>query len=183
MEIIKDGGLMIPLYHGTSTLFLEDILAKGLGAVNPIKKYSIMETLGKLVHKGYEYIEFLPKSVHWRLKQNSDIVNQAVANFRYSGVYLTPSKLTAVRYSRNKYGSELISNTMILYLFLEEYSVPIELDNDFLSHIINCSYEPVVIIASGVDCSLFQSENNNKLVKDTFKQLQFFWKRVLILNK
>lgn len=180
MQLIKDGQLMIPLYHGTSTLFLDDILAKGLGGVSPINKYSIMETLEKLVKKGYEYNEYLPKSdwspksEHWLLKKNNMIVNNEIPNHRYKGVYLTPSKFTAVRYTRNKYGSELISNTIILYQFLKEYSVPVELDNDFLCKIINCSYDPVVIIASGVDCSLLQSENNNKPIEDTFKSLQFF---------
>ncbi|QIZ08452.1 hypothetical protein HFZ78_18485 [Priestia megaterium] len=180
MQIIKDGRLMNPLYHGTSTLFLDDILTKGLGAENPIKKHNIMETLEKLVKKGYEYNEYLPKSnwspnsEHWLLKKNNMIVNNEIANHRYGGVYLTPSKFTAVRYTRNKYGSELISNTIILYHFLKENSVPVELDNDFLSKIINCSYDPVVIIASCVDCSLLQSENNNKPVDDTFKDLQYF---------
>ncbi|WP_102345911.1 hypothetical protein [Bacillus sp. Marseille-P3661] len=180
MQFIKDGRLMIPLYHGTSTLFLHDILTKGLGAENPTKKYNIMETLKKLVNKGYEYSEYLPKSnwspnsEHWLLKKNKMIVNNEIANHRYNGVYLTPSKLTAVRYTKNKYGSELISNTLILYHFLKEYSVPVDLDNEFLRHIMNCSYEPVVIIASSVDCSLLRSENNNKPIEDTFKSLQFF---------
>jgi hypothetical protein len=153
MQIIKDGVLMIPLFHGTSTLFLEDILANGLGAENPIKKHKIMETLGKLVEKGSEYKDFLPKSdlsptaEHWMLKKNNMIVKNEIANHRYGGVFLTPSKFTAVRYTRNKYGTELISNTIIFYQFLKEYSVPVGLDNDFLCSIINQSYEPVVIIS------------------------------------
>jgi hypothetical protein len=95
MQIIKDGVLMIPLFHGTSTLFSEDILAKGLGAEIPIKKHNIMETLKKLVNKGYEYKEYLPKSdrsptsEHWMLEKNNMIVNNKIANHRYGGVYLT----------------------------------------------------------------------------------------------
>jgi hypothetical protein len=67
---------------------LEDILAKGLGAENPIKKHHIMETLEKLVNKGYEYKEYLPKSdwsptsEHWMLKKNNMIVKNEIANHR-----------------------------------------------------------------------------------------------------
>ncbi|MDQ6598091.1 hypothetical protein [Bacillus salipaludis] len=158
MQIIKDGRLMIPLYHGTSTLFLDDILTNGLGAASPIEKYGIMETLEKLVNIGNEYIEYLPKREQGQLKYFTPTGKQSVAHFRYGGVFLSPSKITAIKYSRNEYGSELISKTVRLYHFLKKYSVPVVLDNDFLSHIINCSYQPVVIIASGIDCTLLQSE-------------------------
>lgn len=148
MQIIKDGRLMIPLYHGTSTLFLDDILTNGLGAASPIEKYGIMETLERLVHKGNEYIEHLPKREQGYLKFFTITGKQSVAHFRYGGAFLSPSKIDAIKYSRNEYGSELISKTVKLYHFLKEYSVPVELDNDFLGHIINCSYRPMVIIAS-----------------------------------
>ena len=32
----ENGRLLIDLYHGTSTLFLDSIIANGFGAVNPI---------------------------------------------------------------------------------------------------------------------------------------------------
>jgi hypothetical protein len=172
-KIIKDGRLTIPLYHGTSTLFLDGILEEGLGAVSPIEKYGIMEFLAKLVHKGKEYMEYLPKSEQFRIKQHSDIVHQAVANFRYGGLFLSASKVKAIRYSMKKYGSELITITIEFYLFLKKYSVPVELDNDFLNQILDNTYDPVVIIASEVDSSLLQSENNNKPVDDSFELLQF----------
>jgi hypothetical protein len=180
MQIIEDGRLLVQLYHGTSTLFLDDILTNGLGGKSPIKEYKIMETLEGLVKKAYEYIEYLPKSdwspnsEHWLLKKNKQIVHNEIANHRYGGVFLTPSKLTAVRYTRNKYGSELISNTILFYQFLKEHSVPVELDNDFLSKIIHSTYDPVVVIAARVDCSMLQSENNRKPVEETFELLQYF---------
>jgi hypothetical protein len=169
MQLIKDGLLMIPLFHGTSTLFLEEILAKGLGGVNPIKKYNIMDTLEKLVQKGYKY---LPKSEQKHLAISNMKLKQTVGNFRYGGVYLSPSKIDAVKYSRNRYGSELITHTIDLYLFLKECSVPVEMDNDFLNHIINSSYQPVVIMASGIRCSMLKSENINKPIDVNFKKLQ-----------
>ncbi|WP_227936027.1 hypothetical protein [Alkalihalobacillus deserti] len=169
MQLIKDGLLMIPLFHGTSTLFLDEILSKGLGGVNPIIKYNIMATLEKLVQKGYEY---LPKSEQRYLAISNMKLKQTVGNFRYNGVYLSPSKITAVKYSRNRYGSELITHTVDLYLFLKECSVPVEMDNDFLNHIINSSYQPVVIMASGIPRSLLKSENNNISIDVNFKKLQ-----------
>ena len=180
MQLIKDGLLTIPLFHGTSTLFLDEILTKGLGVVDPIKKYGTMETLEKLIHKGFEYIEYLPKNIpgvisgHIYLNHCKIYVNQPSGNFnyRYGSVYLSPSKITAVKYSRNKYGSEHISNTINLYLYLKEYSVPVELDNDFLNHIKNRSYQPVVIMASGIQVPWLKPERKNETIDSQFEWIQ-----------
>jgi hypothetical protein len=75
MQIIKDGRLMIPLYHGTSTLFLDDILTNGLGAASPIEKYGIIETLEKLVNISNKYIEYLPKKEQGYLKYLLQLVS------------------------------------------------------------------------------------------------------------
>lgn len=39
----KNGRLLIDLYPGTSTLFLDSIIGNGLGAVNPMKEWGILE--------------------------------------------------------------------------------------------------------------------------------------------
>jgi hypothetical protein len=41
-KIIKNGVFNIPLFHGTSSLFLESIQMHGLGGVNPIEVYSVL---------------------------------------------------------------------------------------------------------------------------------------------
>lgn len=38
--INKQGILDIPLFHGTSSLFLPSIIENGLGAINPITEYN-----------------------------------------------------------------------------------------------------------------------------------------------
>lgn len=173
MQLIRDGRLTIPLYHRTSTLFLDDILEVGLGAVSPIKKYRIMETLEKLVHKGFEHSKHLPGYENALLNEGSMIVNQTGVNYRYGGVYLTPSMFSAFRYSsHNQYGSELISKTFRLYHLLKENAVPVELDNDFLSHIINRSYQPVILVATGIDVAWLQAERSDETIDSVIEWLQ-----------
>lgn len=173
MQLIENGRLLIPLHHRTSTLFLDDILAMGLGADSPVKKYRIMETLEKLVHKGYEYSEQLPRYENALLKEGTMIINQTGANYRYGGVFLTPSLFMAVRYSAsNNYGSELIYKTLRLFHLLKENSVPVELDNDFLSQIIDQTYQPVILVTTDIPLSWLQAESSKESVEGNIKWMK-----------
>ena len=59
-EIIQNGRLSIPLYHGTSTLFVDSIANHGLGGMNPVKEWSLLELAKEvlLLSEG----EILPRS-------------------------------------------------------------------------------------------------------------------------
>lgn len=172
MKLFKDGQLMIPLFHGTSMLFVDEIFEKGLGAIDPLQEYGIKETLEKLIQKGYEY---LPKSEHGRLTFSNAMLNQTMGNHKYGGVFLSPSKITAVKYSRNYYGSEFISQTIALYYFLKDSSVPVELDNEFLNNILDSPFQPAVIMATKVQCSWLQSEISRIPIEESFNKLQSIW--------
>jgi len=43
MQPSADDELPIPLYHGTSSLFLESIISLGLGGCNPIAEWKVLE--------------------------------------------------------------------------------------------------------------------------------------------
>lgn len=47
--------LPFPLYHGTSTLFLDDIKKEGLGKTNIVEKYDLITPLKKLHSIEKEY--------------------------------------------------------------------------------------------------------------------------------
>ena len=59
-EIIQNGRLSIPLYHGTPTLFVDSIANHGLGGMNPVKEWSLLELAKEvlLLSEG----EILPRS-------------------------------------------------------------------------------------------------------------------------
>lgn len=101
----------VPLYHGTSSLFLESILGLGLGAKNPLVDLRVSEFVDELAPlvqehlRGTEIYENRCSVWEMMVAQSSGHMN-----FQHGDTYLTPSIDTAVRYATSKrYGSELLS--------------------------------------------------------------------------
>jgi len=106
--------LPIPLFHGTSSLFLDDIIRLGLGGLNPVIEWRILEfaqTIFPLVEQHLSQEERLIVKVgEFKLM----VEQRSVAmNFQHGDTYLSPSSATAVRYAVNKrVSSELLSYTL-----------------------------------------------------------------------
>jgi hypothetical protein len=118
-KLIKNEKLTFPLYHGTSSIFCESIEKYGLGGRNPINELDVLDAyriLYNVADQKYPYI--------WDYDCVSRNVSKAMVaqrvpsqnmNFRHGSVYLTTSKCNAKGYANsNKYGSELISNAIVL---------------------------------------------------------------------
>lgn len=101
----------LPLYHGTSSLFLESILGLGLGAKNPLADIRVSEFVDELAPLVREHLcgaeIYKNRCSTWEMMiaQSSSHLN-----FQHGDTYLSPSIDTAVRYATHKrYGSELLS--------------------------------------------------------------------------
>ena len=106
--------LPMPLYHGTSTLFLNDILKAGLGGINPIQAWKVLEFSEKLLPYVEEHIGS-DNYLYARVQSFGRMVNQESGpmNFQHGDTYVTASEGAAVRYAANKrYGSELLTYVM-----------------------------------------------------------------------
>lgn len=107
--------LTIDLYHGTSTLFLDSIIQNGLGGVNPVNEWKLLE-LSKEVYSLSE--KHLKETSLYKVKSSSfkkitEQSNDGTFNFQHGDTYLSPSQNTAVRYATGKeYGSELLTYTI-----------------------------------------------------------------------
>jgi len=108
--------LATPLYHGTSNLFLSQIVQSGLGGQDVIAQWRVL-TLAHRIHP----------LVQNHLAQEDDLILQVQSfgwmceqrnghfNFQHGHAYLSPSEKTAVRYAIDKrYGSELLTYTLAL---------------------------------------------------------------------
>ena len=56
-KITKDGKLTIPLFHGTTTIFLESIIENGLGGRNPIKDLNLFELANEVYTLSEKYLK------------------------------------------------------------------------------------------------------------------------------
>ncbi len=115
----KDEILEHPLYHGTSSIFLDGIIQHGLGGLNPIAEWKIPDVAKEI----YPLVqEHFANSGQAMLKVDlfSRMVKQfsGAWNFQHGDTYLSPSYQAAVRYATNqRYGSELLTCTLF---FLDE---------------------------------------------------------------
>jgi hypothetical protein len=173
--------LPMPLYHGTSTLFLKGILESGLGGQNPIESWGIfnfVEELWPLVEK------HLAKEDEFMLRADSfsRMVNQtsAAMNFQHGDTYLSPSQMTAARYASNQpYGSEILSYALELLEELVRRKVDGVADELYQRHpqIFNfMDISPAPLIIEVVNCPVeWLVTENGENAGDQLEQILEFW--------
>ena len=101
----------VPLYHGTSSLFLSGILEHGLGGWNPIEEWRVVDFAKELLPYVHQN---LGSDQRWMVKISSFgmMADQLCAgmNYQHGHVYLSPSRSQAIGYTISKrWGSELLS--------------------------------------------------------------------------
>jgi hypothetical protein len=114
------------LYHGTSSIFLDEIMAHGLGGKDPIREGRVLEfarTIEPLVTKQFGTNRaWMQKVCAFQLmckQSNSGL------NYQHGDTYLTPSRAQAIGYTISKrWGSELLSCTLDFLDELVRLQVP-----------------------------------------------------------
>jgi len=138
--------LSFPLYHATSSLFLDSIKEYGLGGVDPVKNFRVIELLIKLEIIADKKIS---NSTEWQYSKN--IVSRFTLKnkmYEHGQVYLTPCLMQARSYALNIYGSEAFSETFKLIELLdrEKVEIPFVIIDEFKSFFslrsVNC--EPII---------------------------------------
>ncbi len=147
-----------PLYHGTSSIFLDSIMKKGLGGVDIGETYKTLEMFTQIVKvlQSYQSNQERSFSNSYTVKKmvSNDVTNGNL-NFSYGGTYLTPCLQTASRYANsNKYGSELVSYFIKSYEELLKYD-PKKAEQIFplnhpLRQVISANAEPVIFEVDNV---------------------------------
>jgi len=158
IEFIKDGRLTFPLYHATSTLFRESILKRGLGGHDPIRELKVIELLRKLIE--HEIFHPLKDGLWFYLESMAKQKVTDGANWQHGQVYLTTSRWTANNYSKHKYGSELITETLNLYLKLGSPTCFTAEDFPVLN-LLASDPQPVVFKLESVPVSILAGEKGN----------------------
>jgi hypothetical protein len=109
--------LPFPLYHGTSTIWRESIERHGLGGKRIVEELNAIA----FYQRAIGFLESLPADARppllWQMELLATQDLTSSGNFRHGdGVYLTPSRFTALSYARtNAFGSEIVSNCHATY--------------------------------------------------------------------
>lgn len=177
MTISSENRLNVDLYHGTSTLFLDSITQNGLGAINPVKEWNILELCQEVYELSEEHLKdtkLYEISIH-SLKFMSEQMNKGSMNFQHGDTYLSPVKETGIRYAIDKeYGSELLTYTINFLKELLNKDIPYvktELFQRFpkIFGLIEAKPSPILIQVKNADIFSLLSEDG----KDPFYNLKF----------
>ena len=169
MLVADNGQMLISLYHGTSKIFLDSIQESGLGAKDP-----------NIMFKSHELLTEMFSLEGWNWSDDPElfamalpiryIINQSVSggglNFRHGNAYLTPSKLTAVRYALDsRLGSELLSTTLSLFdeLKVRDESKAREVASKYpvISELLSLEHQPLLVEALQVPIRSLRSEKGD----------------------
>ncbi len=169
MLVTDNGQMLVPLYHGTSKIFLDSIQESGLGAKDPNIMFKSHELLTEMFNlEGWNWSDD-PELSRMALTIRY-IVDQSVSgggfNFRHGNAYLTPSKLTAVRYALiNRLGSELLSTTISLFdsLKVRDEGKAREVTSKYpiISELLSLEPQPLLVEALRVPIRSLRSEQGN----------------------
>ena len=163
----ENGAIQIPLYHGTTSLFVDSIKEYGLGGLNPVEELdlvSIYRALFEVADKKFRgassWEKVRKKASYIAYQKNSnDGLNY---NFRHGNVYLTPIRKIAFDYASINEGSELLGYLKGLVLYLIHQKGHKEV-NDILpmkvASILSKSYQPVLLRLESVCLTEIEPEN------------------------
>jgi hypothetical protein len=157
--------LRIPLYHGTSTLFLDGIMQEGLGKTNICEKYDLIQILRDLTEIAVNNIEEWGYN-EWFLEDMVKQNTNSSTNWQHGQVYLSPSFNTAARYAKtNKYGSEIVSYIIRIYEDVKSHHLTYTLKNEFLLNAMKQENMPIVIKIENIPISSLSCEADAKVAE------------------
>ena len=122
-DIASDTHLLVPLYHGTSEIFMPSIRQHGLGAINPNAELRSRELLLELldIDDGHQFLDPMYRAEAEAISQQR--ITAGGFNYRHGGTYFSPSQTSAVRYAlMHRWGSELLSKALDGLAQLETYN-------------------------------------------------------------
>ncbi len=169
MLVTDNGQMLVPLYHGTSKIFLDSIQESGLGGKDPnimFKSYELLTEMFNL--EGWNWSDDPELSVMEPTIRH--IVDQSVSgggfNFRHGKTYLTPSELTAVRYAlSSRLGSELLSTTISLFDKLKAWNEgkarEVASKYSTISELLSLERQPLLVEALRVPIRSLRSEKGD----------------------
>lgn len=183
--LIENDIFIIPLYHGTSSLFLESILKNGLGGNDPLNKLGAREFFNdiyKLADK-----EFCNNN-YWikiRDKIQPIVMQQFIGDnfsFKHGESYLAVNRDLAIKYAReNYYGSEYLTYMGKLYDFLDMNKVEglKVIKNESLLKVLKGSYDPILITLNAVKVQDVETETGRPL-QEQVEEIEMFLSKGII---
>lgn len=180
--VTSDNKLAFDLYHGTSTLFLDSIIENGLGGVNPVKSWNLVELSEEVYHLSDKYLQASPvfKTRELSFKNMSEQAIHGNLNFQHGDPYLSASMYKAGCHAiKMRYGSEILTYTIDLINELLRLKGGFDSAGLYkrypkLVDMLKTNPSPILIQARNIEVSILVSEDGNdpKLTLDRVKDIE-----------
>ncbi len=167
-SIQQNGKLTFPLYHGTGSVFIDQIMSTGLGAKDGMEAFGLRKMAGILVglsapfagkEDWIEDIDGCERAA--KAPESQKLKHTTGFNFRYGGAYVTPSRQSAIFYAiSNPRGSEALRSILSLHNHLIRIKPEIEgmPDLRILRDLAQFPKTPILIQANDVNIASLRAE-------------------------
>ncbi len=165
--VTSENNLIFDLFHGTSTLFLDSIIQYGLGGVDPVANWKLVELSTEVYDLSEQYLQHtdLFQSKGSTFKKMSRQAIHGNFNYQHGDSYLTADEYNACRHaSKMRYGSEILTYTIEfvneLLRFKDKFDyLDLFKRNPKLVDALKTNPSPILIQASNVSVSSLLSDN------------------------
>lgn len=168
----------IKLYHGTSSIFLKSIKENGLGGVNVIKEWGIIDLAKEILPLVEESFPGHINLDSFRRMANQEITANGI-NFQHGDVYLSPSEQKAVEYTaRKRWGSEIISYSLNYLEKLIAEENPVVVNHTFkrkyieVYKLLNIYAAPLLIEVSEIPYNMLLDEQGNEVSAEKKSEIE-----------
>jgi len=185
MKLVKKNIFAIPLYHGTSSLFLDSIIKNGLGGNDPLNELGARE----LFYDLYELAnKKLVRDESWQRNHHllSPYVKQQNLggnfSFKHGESYLAIGRELAIKYAHeNVYGSEYLTQMMWLHtlLTLKKVEGLEAFETRSIMKLLRGSYDPILITLNDVNVEDVETETGRPL-QEQLEEIEMFLKKGMI---
>lgn len=171
----KDNNFILPLYHGTSDIWLENIQKFGLGGKNIINDYDLKAMFNEAVEccQRYKILD----SIEMLLIERMAASETGLMNWQYGDVYVSVCPNNAENYAiSNKYGSEYLSTIMLFDKKIRDQEIDFkyttELHNDLVNELNRKAPKPILITINNVDITKLTPENSNLNIEKAVERIE-----------
>lgn len=177
MALVENDRFTIPLYHGTTGLFIDSIKESGLGGKDPLVEFGTKRLFLEL----FEFADNkLERDENWKeyrefLKPTADqLYLGGNFSFKHGETYLTYNSELAIKYAcENVCGCEHLTNLKKLIFFLDAKRVDDLKDfaDSPIIKIIEKPYDPFVITLNDVKVENVETETGKEM-KEQLEEIE-----------
>lgn len=166
----------VKLFHGTSSIFLTDILKSGLGAARIAEEWGILE-MARVIYPMVRD-QFADHNMFGTFEKMVNQECRGLMNFQHGDVYVSVCRKTAAGYpAGRRWGSELLTSTLTFLQKLAETKNPRIVKDLYRKHtrlfdLVSIPSSPLLIELDGIPYESLLMESGEPVSEEVKSNIQ-----------